>query len=55
MFQVVVQSVMRRLKSAQRALPPPDGARPASGKDRSGTILVLVLLFALLAAVLLLR
>lgn len=55
MFQVVVQSVMRRLKSMQRGLPPPDASTPASDKDRSGAILLLVLVFVIVAVVLFVR
>ena len=55
MFQVVVQSVMRRLKSMQQALPPPDGSSPGSGKDRTGAILLLVLVFVIVAVVLFVR
>ena len=56
MFQVVVQSVMRQLKSIQRQLPPPPmGDQPPHRRDRSGLILVLVLVLSILLVVLFTR
>lgn len=56
MFQVVVQSVMRQLKSIQRQLPPPPmGDQSPHRRDRSGLILVLVLVLSILLVVLFTR
>jgi hypothetical protein len=53
MFQVVVQSVLRQLKSMQRQLPPPpQGDQAPRGRDHSSLILVLVLILSILMVVL---
>ena len=55
MFQVVVQSVLRRLKSVQQQLPPPVGDQGPRKPERAGLILVLVLVFSILTVVLFTR
>jgi len=56
MFQVVVQSVLRRLKSVQQQLPPPPvGDQGPRKPERAGLILVLVLVFSILTVVLFTR
>jgi hypothetical protein len=56
MFQVVVQSALRRLKSVQQHLPPPPSGDQGPRKpERAGLILVLVVVFSILTVVLFTR